>query len=197
MKKNLYRGIRKDNGEWVYGSRFVGFKKSYICPEAIAMYNFDGALCLGGFVEVSPESVGQYTGLHDATKWENLPEKEQQEFLRIHKKEDWNGKKIFEGDIVKQTFEKAIREPFEYDLYGEDVGTVVIYGEDVGPVVLLPSKGVCIKNPISLRKTDGEVDISGKKLKMYKEVCSGRCEIIGNIHDNPELLLESKEECNT
>ena len=24
-----------------------------------------------------------------------------QEFLRIHKKEDWNGKKIFEGDILK------------------------------------------------------------------------------------------------
>lgn len=164
MKKNVYRGKRKDNGKWVYGSLFVGFQKSYICPVAIAMYCFDGALCLGGFIEVYPETVGQYTGLPDK-----------------------NGKWIFEGDIVKQTFEKAIREPFEYDLYGEDVG----------PVVILPSKGVCIKNPISLRKTDGEVDISGKKLKMYKEVCSGRCEIIGNIYDNPELLLESKEECNT
>ena len=164
MKKNVYRGKRKDNSKWVYGSLFVGFQKCYICPEAIAMYNFDGALCLGGFIEVDPSTVGQYTGLPD-------------------KYSEW----IFEGDIVKQTFEKAIREPFEYDLYGEDVG----------PVVILPSKGVCIKNPISLRKTDGEVDISGKKLKMYKEVCSGRCEIIGNIFDNPELLLESKEECNT
>lgn len=100
MRENLFRGKRRDNGEWVYGSLFVGFKKSYICTEAIAMYNFDGALCLGGFIEVDPSTVGQYTGLHDATKWENLPEKEQQEFLRIHKKEDWNGKKIFEGDIL-------------------------------------------------------------------------------------------------
>lgn len=164
MKKNVYRGKRKDNGKWVYGSLFAGFQKTYICPVAIAMYDFDGALCLGGFIEVFPETVGQYAGLPDK-----------------------NGKWIFEGDIVKQTFEKAIREPFEYDLYGEDVG----------PVVILPSKGVCIKNPISLRTTDGEVDISGKKLKMYKEVCSGRCEIIGNIYDNPELLLERKEECNT
>ena len=173
MKKNLYRGIRKDNRERAFEFPFVGETSSYILYAKMSggsgsmFFEFDG-------VEVFPETVGQYTGLPD-------------------KYGEW----IFEGDIVKQTFEKAIREPFEYDLYGEDVGTVVIYGEDVGPVVLLPSKGVCIKNPISLRKTDGEVDISGKKLKMYKEVCSGRCEIIGNIHDNPELLLESKEECNT
>ena len=142
MRENLFRGKRRDNGEWVYGSLFVGFKKSYICPEAIAMYNFDGALCLGGFVEVSPESVGQYTGLKDK-----------------------HGKKIFEGDI----------------LLLDDIKGIVNYGTGCF-CVKLPS-------PDYLYRNNPAIDMV---LNEYPGL-----EIIGNIHDNPELLLESKEECNT
>lgn len=131
MRENLFRGKRRDNGEWVYGSLFVGFKKSYICPEAIAMYNFDGALCLGGFVEVSPESVGQYTGLVDN-----------------------NGKQIFEGDIL------SLR----------------------------------TGRPHVVRFEDGAFILEDSAIPMRFAI---KFEIIGNIHDNPELLLESKEECNT
>ena len=112
--------------------------------------------------EVLPETVGQFTGLTDK-----------------------NGVKIFEGDIVRQTFEKTVATAAEFwdsDEYAD------LYGEDVGAVVMIPSHGVCIKNPIIHREVDGEVTQHGERAKMYKNVCSGRCEVIGNIHDNPELL---------
>ncbi len=43
----------------------------------------------------------QFTGLHDATKWEDLTDAERYEWIKSgHTKEDWKGKRIFEGDIV-------------------------------------------------------------------------------------------------
>ena len=127
MREIILRGKRIDNGEWVYGSLFVGFKKCYICPKAIAMYNFDAALCLGGFVEVDPSTVGQYTGL-----------------------EDKNGKRIFEGDILSF---RAGR-------------THVVRFED-GAFILEDS---AIPIPFAIKS-----------------------EIIGNVHDNPELLKEEAQ----
>ena len=58
--------------------------------------------------EVDPETICQYTGLIDNTKWEELFENEKQKFLsewnrkekRKNTKEDWNGRKIFENDFV-------------------------------------------------------------------------------------------------
>ena len=111
---------------------------------------------------VHPDTVGQFTGLTDK-----------------------NGKKIFEGDVVRQTFEKSV--PLFASSWGSD-GYEDICGDDVGAVVIIPSKGVCIKNPIIHREVDGEITQHGEKAKMYKPVCSSRCEVIGNIHDNPELL---------
>lgn len=138
MREILFRGKRKDNGEWVEGF--------YVCAGGKLHYILVGKIhIVYGNVEfikfiVDPATIGQYTGLKDK-----------------------NGNRIFEGDIVKRCF-KMIR--------GETKRSIET---QVGAVWYMNTEcRFCLQKMSLLIAPWGDDTI----------------EVIGNIHDNPELIKE-------
>ena len=161
-KETIYINGRGIKGEWVYGY-YIRYgwtrqEKDYIVPSYASDLYAK---------EVIPETVGQYTGLTDK-----------------------NGTKIFEGDILKQktTPEFAKVNSFEWEHYG--IVKFGYYDWDEGEAgyasvgwYIEPLKSVSIKPKNYLvghiQAGLNQSDILNKYYPM---------EVIGNIHDNPELL---------
>ena len=142
MREILFRGKRNDNREFVEGwlaqSRLNTYPDGYeiIEPDGINYDELD--YCEPSFVSygVIPETIGQYTGM-----------------------KDWNGVKVFEGDIVrlsedvKQTFNVSDGE-VRYGWGGFYIG-----------------KFSALNSLNTLASYDGVL----------------RGEVVGNVHDNFEL----------
>ena len=151
MREILFRGKQSDNGKWAEGSLAFFFdnpKNSMIMPRCFFGTRHFGEedekgnliledeVALGGFLDVISETVGQFTGILDK-----------------------NGKKIFEGDILK--------------CISPNDGS-----EFISDFIATLSNGITFKN------SDLNWDMTLFEYE-WMEV-----EIIGNIHDNPELLCK-------
>lgn len=151
-----FEGKRVDNGEWVYGCLLTGFFLSggqdipYIMTADGADYDcFEDITEENGIYEVTPETVGQYTGLRDK-----------------------NSKEIYEGDIV----EAEAGEIFTVK-YGEHATSEWNDNWELGFYV----------------KSNSEEEISRDiRTDIIFWVKYRKLEVIGNIHDNPELLEVSE-----
>ena len=151
MREILFRGKRLDNGEWVAGY-YWALTRADKTVHVIRTDNLTEANVI-----VDPETVGQYIGIND-----------------------FNGKKIFEGDIIRycegtayNCWEESLEHPEHYDgMYDPEFQySAVKYYED-------EFTGFDLDNI----KPDwcGLSELTGSVNYVY--------EVVGNIHDNPELL---------
>ncbi len=85
-----FRGISVVTREWVYG---FYLEDPFFKTPQIRLVSPNPKGCY--IVNVIPESVGEFTGLTDNTKWIDRPK----EYKDV-KEEDWEGVPIFEGDII-------------------------------------------------------------------------------------------------
>ncbi len=164
MKREiLFRGINFQK-EWVYGDLFHSYANDDV---AIAYYK-EGSKT-PTFDAVFPESVGQYTDLKDK-----------------------NGKKIFEGDIIRVSeYENILtkefsNDPSRFDMFTLDEIKGDLQQSFVSPVTweegsfFISTKGDWLHhNDMFLSVLFGDMKRSSSLFDF---------DVIGNIHDNPELI---------
>lgn len=148
MREIMFRGKRIDNGKWVEGYLYI----THTGTCEIGCYNAETNI-ERWTSDVDPATVGQYTGLKDK-----------------------NGKRIFEGDIARFTWENYfLSSPGGYFMHPS--GTVF--------------EVRCLESGYMLCKAGDnalEPNSNGKVANYDFWNFHRGLEVIGNIHDNKSLL---------
>lgn len=171
MREMLFRGKPKQETEYyffsqnwkdnckdgfVYGSLVVSNGRYYICVSALCNIKCCVNNGITSMIEVLPETVGQYTGLTDK-----------------------NGKKIFEGDIVKcSDIDDCYYTEEETKFVGVMVFEACAFGIATKDTLRISLGNWC--------ENDNFVSLWELEWNEY----INNVEVIGNIHDYPELLKE-------
>lgn len=162
MREIIFRGKAEGRNDWVEGLLIKVGKYCCILEPDCESYGetyLDADLgTIDGQAEpVIPETVGQYTGL-----------------------EDKNGKKIFEGDIIRKPIRRPGVHEHAYLIVFHDGEFKMVSdcyydcSETTRTLIEYLEKAYAICRPNLLYKAE----------KYF--------EVIGNIYDNPELLEENK-----
>ena len=127
MREIKFRG--KSGTQWRYGDLYHNEHGELMIYEPkTSGRTLDGEAVDGWRIKVAPETVGQFTGIHDA-----------------------NGREIYEGDVIK----------LDNEVY----------------TVLWAEYSAC-----------WFVDLKNTGPSLFTQYHAGKSIVIGNAHDNPELL---------
>lgn len=97
------------------------------------------------------------------------------ELMKCTGLKDKFGNEIYEGDIVRQEYE-IYRSNWDYGSYS---------GEHIGEVVMIASRGACLKKPLIYPDEEG----IARRTTQYKSIAGYRAEVIGNIYENPDIVI--------
>lgn len=168
----LFRGKRDDNGEWVVSNCIMQFHGVKFAPRLWAIGD--------GWVDVIPETIGEFTGLTDK-----------------------NGNKIFEGDIVKCRHHWQLRvyprEGIDEEKYFFAQKIRGAYGKSVDRKnVFIPcEKYYYFRNyAVEYFARNGGFRVRNGSCFNHLTrswIFNRDMEVIGNIHDNPELMKGGAE----